>query len=62
VADMRSLQVETVDVDEYVVGQVRIGLPVHVRVDALDNATLAGTVSGVALLPQATAAVRKRTP
>jgi len=55
VADTRSLQVETVDVDEYVVSQVHVGLPVQLRVDALSSSSLAGTVSGVALQPQPTA-------
>jgi len=55
VADTRSLQVETADVDEFVVGQIYVGLPVQVTVDALDNTTLAGTVSGVALLPETSA-------
>src|SRR5579859_5730404 len=52
VADTRNLQVETADVDEYVVNQVHVGSPVQVTVDALDNTRLTGTVSGVALLPQ----------
>jgi multidrug efflux pump subunit AcrA (membrane-fusion protein) len=52
VADTRSLQVETADVDEYVVNQVHVGSPVQMTVDALDNTRLNGTVSGVALLPQ----------
>src|SRR5579859_867998 len=54
VADMRSLQVETVDVDEYVISQVHVGQPVQVTVDALGNSALAGIVSGVSLQPQAT--------
>jgi len=52
VADTRSLQVETVDVDEYVISQLHVGLPVEVTVDALGDSTLVGTVSGVALLPE----------
>jgi biotin carboxyl carrier protein len=55
VADTRILQVETADVDEYVISQVHVGSPVQVTVDALDNTTLNGTVTGVALQPQASA-------
>jgi multidrug efflux pump subunit AcrA (membrane-fusion protein) len=62
VADTRSLQVETVDVDEYVISQVHVGQPVQVTVDALGNSTLAGNVSGVSLLPQAAASGEQTYP
>jgi biotin carboxyl carrier protein len=52
VADMHSLQVETSDVDEFLVGHVTVGQRVQVTVDALDNLALAGTISNIALLPQ----------
>jgi multidrug efflux pump subunit AcrA (membrane-fusion protein) len=53
VADMRTLQVETTDVDEFLVSQVRAGQQVRVTVDTLDNVALQGTVKSVAGLPQA---------
>jgi multidrug efflux pump subunit AcrA (membrane-fusion protein) len=62
VADTRVLQVETADVDEYVVSQVDVGLAVQVTVDALDNTTLRGSVTGVALLPQASASGNQTYP
>jgi len=52
VADLHTLQVETSDVDEFLVNKVAIGQRVQVNVDALDNRVLTGTVSNVALLPQ----------
>jgi multidrug efflux pump subunit AcrA (membrane-fusion protein) len=62
VADTQVLQVETADVDEYVVSQVDVGLAVQVTVDALDNTTLRGTVTGVARLPQASASGNQTYP
>jgi multidrug resistance efflux pump len=53
VADLRSLQVETNDVDEFLISHVSVGQEVQVTVDALDNLVLHGTVTSVALLPQA---------
>jgi multidrug resistance efflux pump len=52
VADLRSLQVETTDIDEFLIGHVSVGQQVQVSVDALDNVVLQGTVTSVALLPQ----------
>jgi multidrug resistance efflux pump len=52
VANMRSLQVETSDVDEFLVGHVKVDQRVQVTVDALDNLALSGIVTHVALLPQ----------
>jgi multidrug efflux pump subunit AcrA (membrane-fusion protein) len=52
VADLRTLQVETSDVDEFLVGHVQVGQPVRVTVDALDNLELQGTVRTIAGLPQ----------
>ena len=42
VANMHSLQVETSDVDEFLVGHVSVGQRVQVTVDALDNLALTG--------------------
>ena len=53
VADLRTIQVETSDVDQFLVGHVSSGQQVLVAVDALDNLVLAGTVRSVAGLPQA---------
>jgi len=55
VANMHALQVETSDVDEFLVGHVSVGQRVQVTVDALDNLALAGIVTNVALLPQTAA-------
>src|SRR5215510_12788297 len=52
VADMHALQVETSDVDEFLVNKVSRGQRVQISVDALDNMALSGTVANVALLPQ----------
>jgi multidrug efflux pump subunit AcrA (membrane-fusion protein) len=52
VADLSSLQVETNDVDEFLVSHVAVGQPVQVTVDALDDEPLRGTVTSVAMLPQ----------
>lgn len=54
VADLHVLQVETSDVDEFLVSKVRVGERVQLSIDALDNRGLTGTVSNVALLPQST--------
>jgi multidrug efflux pump subunit AcrA (membrane-fusion protein) len=51
VADLQTLQVETSDVDETLVGHAREGQTVQISVDAL-NATLKGVVRTVARLPQ----------
>jgi multidrug resistance efflux pump len=61
-SDTRSLQVEIVDVDEYVISQVHVGQPVQVTVDALGNSTLDGIVSGVSLLPQPAASGEQTYP
>jgi multidrug resistance efflux pump len=52
VADMRSLHVETNDVDEFLITHLAVGQVVQVSVDALDNETVKGTVSSVAMLPE----------
>jgi multidrug efflux pump subunit AcrA (membrane-fusion protein) len=53
--DLSRLQVETTDVDEFIISQVRPGQAVTVRVDALDRRALNGRVRTVALLPETTA-------
>jgi biotin carboxyl carrier protein len=51
-ADLTRLRVETTDVDEYLIAQLRRGQPVAVRVDALDQRVLRGYVRSAALEPQ----------
>ena len=51
-ADLSRLRVETTDVDEYLIAQIRRGQPVTVRVDALDQRTVRGYVRSAALEPQ----------
>jgi multidrug resistance efflux pump len=51
-ADLQSLQVETNDVDEFLIAHVAVGQAVDVRVDALDNEAISGRVTSVAMLPQ----------
>ena len=51
-ADLRTLQVETSDVDQFLVAHVRVGQAVQVTVDAVDNLTVRGRVTSVAGLPQ----------
>jgi multidrug efflux pump subunit AcrA (membrane-fusion protein) len=52
VADLHQLQVETSDVDEFLVSKVSVGQRVQLNVDALDDLAVTGTVTNVALLPQ----------
>jgi multidrug efflux pump subunit AcrA (membrane-fusion protein) len=51
-ADLSRLRVETTDVDEYLIAQVRQGQPVAVRVEALDQRVLQGYVRSAALVPR----------
>lgn len=51
-ADLHTLQVETSDVDEFLVSSISVGQHVQLNIDALDNLALSGTVTNVALLPQ----------
>ena len=46
------LQVETTDVDEFLIPHVAVGQVVQISVDALDNQMLQGRVSSVAMLPE----------
>jgi multidrug efflux pump subunit AcrA (membrane-fusion protein) len=52
VADLRGLQVETTDVDEFLIAGIQPGQPVSVTVDALDRRELAGIVRTVSLYVQ----------
>lgn len=52
VADPHTLQVETSDVDEFLVSYVHVGQSLQVTVDTLDNLVLQGVVKSVAGLPQ----------
>jgi putative ABC transport system ATP-binding protein len=52
VGDLSRLQIETTDVDEFIVARVRPGKAVQVTVDALDQAVLRGRVRSVALEPR----------
>jgi biotin carboxyl carrier protein len=54
VADLRTLQVETNDVDEFLIGHVQPGQSVTLQIEALDRRELTGRVSTVALQPQTT--------
>jgi multidrug efflux pump subunit AcrA (membrane-fusion protein) len=54
VADLRRLQVETNDVDEFLIGHLRTGQSVTLQIEALDRRELTGKVSSVALQPQST--------
>lgn len=52
VADLSRLQVETTDVDEFLIGHVRPGQSVGLSIDALDRRELTGRVLTVSLQPQ----------
>lgn len=56
VGDLSRLQVETTDVDEFVIAAVWPGQRVRLTVDALEGRALTGTVRTVGLQPQLTAA------
>ena len=62
VADTRNLQVEIADIDQFVVSQVHVGLPVQVTIDALDEGALSGTVTAIALQPEASASGNQTYP
>jgi putative ABC transport system ATP-binding protein len=52
VADLSRLQVETTDVDEFIVGRVKPGNAVQVTIDALGQLQLRGLVRSVSLEPR----------
>jgi hypothetical protein len=54
VGDLSALRIETTDVDEFLVRELRIGQAAEAIVDALDaERPLAGTILSVTLVPQA---------
>jgi multidrug efflux pump subunit AcrA (membrane-fusion protein) len=54
VADLSRLQVETTDVDEFLISHVQRGQAVSLQIEALDRRDLSGRVRTVALQPQTT--------
>ena len=54
VADLSRLQVETTDVDEFIVAQIRAGQAAMVRFDALDDREIRARVRSVSLQPRRT--------
>jgi biotin carboxyl carrier protein len=54
VADLSRLQVETTDVDEFLIGHISSGQSVALQVEALDRRELTGKVRTVSLQPQST--------
>jgi multidrug resistance efflux pump len=56
IADLTRLQVETTDVDEFLIGHVRPGQTPALQIEALDRRELTGRVRTVALQPQSTTA------
>lgn len=51
-ADLRRLQVETTDVDEFIIARIHAGQPVTLTVDALDRREYSGVVRTVGLQQQ----------
>jgi hypothetical protein len=52
IGDLSRLQVETTDVDEYLIGKIERGQSVDLIIDALDGRALTGVVQRVTLQPQ----------
>jgi ABC-type lipoprotein export system ATPase subunit len=52
IGDLSRLQVETTDVDEFIVGRVQVGQAVTVTVDALNQREVGGRVRSVSLEPR----------
>jgi multidrug resistance efflux pump len=52
IGDLSGHQVETTDVDEYLIGRLRPGQPVAMTVEALDQVALGGFVRSVSLQQQ----------
>lgn len=50
--DLSRLQVETTDVDEFIIAGLQAGQPVSLTVDAIDGRTFTGRVRTVNLLPE----------
>lgn len=56
IGDLSRLQVETTDVDEFLIGKLARGQPARLTVDALDGRELAGIIERITLQPQPTGA------
>jgi len=56
IADLTRLQVETTDVDEFLIGHVRAGQTPMLQIEALERREITGRVRTVAPQPQTTAA------
>jgi multidrug efflux pump subunit AcrA (membrane-fusion protein) len=54
VGDLSRLQVETMDVDEYIISRIQPGQSASLRIDALDGRTFQGRVKVVAPQPETT--------
>jgi multidrug resistance efflux pump len=52
IAVVADLQVETNDMDEFLITHVAVDHAVDVRVDALDNEVIRGRVTSIAMLPE----------
>jgi hypothetical protein len=52
IGDLSRLQVETTDVDEFLIGKLALGQAVRLTVDALDGRQWDGVVSRITLQPQ----------
>jgi multidrug efflux pump subunit AcrA (membrane-fusion protein) len=52
IADLRALQVETTDVDEFIVSRLRVGQRARVTIDALDQRELIGHIVSLTLQPR----------
>jgi multidrug resistance efflux pump len=60
--DLSRLQVETTDVDEFLVGRITRGTAVRLTVDAIDGSQMHGVVRAVAVEPQTTASGDRHYP
>jgi multidrug efflux pump subunit AcrA (membrane-fusion protein) len=54
IGDLSRLQIETTDVDEFLIGKLSRGQPARVTIDALDGRELSGVVRSITLQPQPT--------
>jgi multidrug efflux pump subunit AcrA (membrane-fusion protein) len=52
IGDLSRLQVETTDVDEYLIGRLRLGQPASLTIDALDRLVVRGYVQQIGLVLQ----------
>jgi biotin carboxyl carrier protein len=54
IGDLSRLQIETTDVDEFLIGKLSRGQPARVTIDALDGRELSGVIRSITLQPQPT--------